>query len=234
MHLDLCIQFIKCNWLGTTYRSNCGWISEIIKTFHCATTETIKSLFWLRLDFPSCSEMVKKNYAIWSFHEYLSRENIKWQYNLSGISLRGDQYERIIGIPKQSIWKSVRKSLLSFNETKKIMIPGFYAKGTRIWAENAILTEDDLVNIDGKVIKKKQIFIISYKKAVWKGDPKNTLQALRETHDMRRKSTLYRNIKLGDAVLIKTIRIAEGGIWEFWPNSSRNEVWTDNLAMKWT
>ena len=55
------------------------------------------------------------------------------------------------------------------------MIPGFYAKGTRIWTENATLTEDDLVNIDEKVIKKKQIFIISYKKAVWKGDPKNTL-----------------------------------------------------------
>ena len=41
------------------------------------------------------------------------------------------------------------------------------------------------------------------------------LKALRETHNMRRKSTLHKSVKLGHVVFIKgMIRIAEGGIWE--------------------
>ena len=158
-----------------------------------------------------------------NLHEYLSREDIKWQFNLSRAPWWGGQFERIIGIVKQSIYKSIGKSLLSFKELEEILLdveqclnnrplmyneedlecPVLTPNSLVFGQENYFPTEDDPANIDEKVIRKRQKYIISCKEAVWKRWSQEYLKSLREKHDMRRKSQMHKSIKLGDVVLIK-------------------------------
>ena len=50
------------------------------------------------------------------FHNFLSKEKITWKSNLSRASLWERQYERLIGLTKQSLYKSIGKSLLTWSE----------------------------------------------------------------------------------------------------------------------
>ena len=72
-----------CSWSRETYF---GATYLISKTFHYTKREIIKNLLW------QC-EML---------HEYLSREEIKLQCNLSRAPWWGGHCKRIIGIAKQS------------------------------------------------------------------------------------------------------------------------------------
>ena len=47
------------------------------------------------------------------FHDFLSGEKIIWKFNLSRVPWWGGQYERLIGLTKQSLYKSIGKSLLT-------------------------------------------------------------------------------------------------------------------------
>ena len=148
---------------------------------------------------------------------------MKWQFNLTRAPWWGGQYERIIGIVKQSIYKSIGKSLLSFKELDEVLREIekclnnwllIYNKKDSDYAvltlnalvfgeKNAFPTKEDPANIDEKVMRKIQKHIISYKEAVWKRWPQEYLKALRRRHDMRRKTTMHKSIKAGDLVLIK-------------------------------
>ena len=56
------------------------------------------------------------------FHEYLTNQEIKWQFNLSRAPWWGGQYERIIGVLKQSMYKVIGKTTLTFNELEEVLL----------------------------------------------------------------------------------------------------------------
>ena len=56
------------------------------------------------------------------FHEYLTSQEIKWQFNLSRAPWWAGQYERIIGVLKQSIYKAISKTTLTFNELEEVLL----------------------------------------------------------------------------------------------------------------
>ena len=56
------------------------------------------------------------------FHDLLSKEKIIWKFNLSRAPWLGGQYERLIGPTKQSLYKSIRKSLLIWSELKGVLL----------------------------------------------------------------------------------------------------------------
>lgn len=41
------------------------------------------------------------------FHHFLATENIKWLFNLSGTPWWGDQFERMVGLVKQALNKTI-------------------------------------------------------------------------------------------------------------------------------
>ena len=45
-----------------------------------------------------------------NFHDFLSKEKIIWKFNLSRAPWCGGQYERLIRLTKQSLYKSIGKS----------------------------------------------------------------------------------------------------------------------------
>ena len=53
---------------------------------------------------------------------YLGKQSIKWRFNLSRAPWWGGFYERLIGIMKRSLSKSIGHSLLTYNELKDTLL----------------------------------------------------------------------------------------------------------------
>ena len=56
------------------------------------------------------------------FHDFLIKEEIIWKFNLSRAPWWGGQYERLIGLTKQSLYKSIGKSLLTWSELEEVLL----------------------------------------------------------------------------------------------------------------
>ena len=56
------------------------------------------------------------------FNDFLSKERIIWKFNLSRAPWWGGQYERLLGITKQSLYKSNGKSLLTWPELEEVLL----------------------------------------------------------------------------------------------------------------
>ena len=50
------------------------------------------------------------------FNDFLAKMSIQWQFNLSPAPLWGGQYERLIGVVKQALYKTIGNGFLSWSE----------------------------------------------------------------------------------------------------------------------
>ena len=55
-------------------------------------------------------------------NDLLAKNEIKWKFNLCRAPWWGGQYERIIGVIKQSLYKVTGKALLKLKELKEVLI----------------------------------------------------------------------------------------------------------------
>ena len=72
--------------------------------------------------FISAAEKLKAMLKSERFNNYLARNNIKWTFNLSKAPWWGGQFERIIGLVKQSLYKVIGKAKLRLPELKEVML----------------------------------------------------------------------------------------------------------------
>ena len=56
------------------------------------------------------------------FHDFLSKEKIMWKFNLSRTPWWGEQYKRLIVPTKQSLYKFIGKSLLTWSELDEVWL----------------------------------------------------------------------------------------------------------------
>jgi len=54
--------------------------------------------------------------------EYLSRQGIKWQFNLSRAPWWGGQFERMVGVVKRSLEKTRGNGFLTWTELEKVIL----------------------------------------------------------------------------------------------------------------
>ena len=54
--------------------------------------------------------------------DFLERQSILWQFNLSKALCWGDQYERIIGLTKQAMYKVLGKAELRYSELQELLL----------------------------------------------------------------------------------------------------------------
>ena len=57
-----------------------------------------------------------------NFNYFLSTKRIIWELNLSRAPWWGGQYERLIGLKKYSLYKSIGKSLLTWSELEVVLL----------------------------------------------------------------------------------------------------------------
>ena len=142
------------------------------------------------------------------FSEFLSKWNIKWKFNLQRAPWRGGHFERLIGLTKQSLFKSLGKTNLRWNELESILLdvevnlnnqPLTYIEdniqypiltpNSMLLGRYTVMLEEDLEEDDRNSWKKRQKYIARCKDAAWRRWKREYLTALRERqHDRQDKS----------------------------------------------
>lgn len=56
------------------------------------------------------------------FQDWLARQGIKWQFNLSRAPWWGGQFERLVGLLKQSLYKTIGNGNLQWKEVHKVIL----------------------------------------------------------------------------------------------------------------
>ena len=155
------------------------------------------------------------------FNEFLTKENIKWKFNLPRAPWWGGHFERLIGLTKQSLFKSLGKTSLSWNELESVLLdvevnlnnrplayiehdiqyPILTPNSMLLGRDTAMLEEDPEEN-DKNSWKKRQKYIVRCKDAAWRRWKREYLTALRERYNMAYKTKVVK-IDTGDVVMIK-------------------------------
>ena len=55
-------------------------------------------------------------------HDFLANQNIKWQFNLSRAPWWGGQFERMVGLTKQTLYKTIGSSTLTWAEYVDVLL----------------------------------------------------------------------------------------------------------------
>ena len=56
------------------------------------------------------------------FQDFLIKKEIQWKFNLSRAPWWGGEFERMVGLVKQSLYKAIRYANLNFNELEEILL----------------------------------------------------------------------------------------------------------------
>ena len=151
--------------------------------------------------FVSTSKWVQKINKDVEFRDFLASEKIKWKFNLSRAPWWGGQFEQVIGLFKQMLYKAMENAHLTMVEMQEVMLyieinmnnqsltyldndieqpiftPNFLLHGKIINAPDIQLEED---NPD---IRKWQQYINRCKQGAWRRRSNDYLKALRERQD---------------------------------------------------
>ena len=154
-------------------------------------------------------------------HEFLIKENISWRFNLSRAPWWGGQFERLIGITKQALHKSLGKTNLYWNELEEVLLdieinmnnrPLTYIEddiqypvltpNSMILGRDTAALQENPKDEDESDWKKRQRYIKRCKEAAWRRWQREYITALRGKHDMKHKSS-EKEIKVGEIVMVK-------------------------------
>ena len=171
--------------------------------------------------FVAASNWIKRVTSSEAVHDFLASQSIKWQFNMSRASWWGGQFERMVGLTKQALYKSIGASSLTWKEYVDVLLDVEIALNNRPLSyvdddvEMPILTpnimlfgqpnhvpDHDADEIDELDLRKRAKFLRKCKEAIWSRWRNEYLRGLREKHDLthHRKSNA---IKVGDVVIIK-------------------------------
>ena len=134
----------------------------------------------------------------------------------------GGQFERIVGLMKNALQKTIGNGFLTWEELEEVLMdaevslndrPLSYVEedvqyplltpNTMMFLQSNILPERDPDNIDDCQLRKRTRHLQKCKESLWKRWSTEYLTALRERHDLKHsgKST---TLKIGDIVIIKS------------------------------
>ena len=141
---------------------------------------------------------------------FLNRKRVKWKFIPSRAPLWGGQYERMVGIIKNSVYKTIGSSNLTLIELEEVHLDVEATINNRhlCYVEDYIqlplpsIPEEDPDNIDDSNLRKRQKYIIRFKEAVWRRWQQEYLKALRERHSMK-KNRKVSEPAVSDVVVIK-------------------------------
>ena len=165
--------------------------------------------------FEKASKCIKRVYKDERMQEFLVTEQVKWKFNLCRAPWWGGQFERMVELVKQCLYKTTGKSKLTKQELEEVILdteinlnnqPLMYIDGD---IQFLILTPNILIHgqpitipeeqfdDNDKVIKKRQRYIKRCKDASWNRWNKEYLCSLRESHNMENNQR-HMEIAIGD------------------------------------
>jgi len=153
---------------------------------------------------------------------FLTQQRIDWKFNLSHAPWWGGQFERLIGLLRGSLFKTIGNRLLLWMELQKVLLDVEVVLNNRPldYVEDdiqlPILTLSSLLHIQPNALpelesnhiqdydlRERAKYLSKCKDAVWSHWTKEYLRGLHERHRLKRKGDSTHPAK-GDVVIIKS------------------------------
>ena len=153
--------------------------------------------------------------------DYLAHQNIKWQFNLSRAPWWGGQFERLIGLVKTSLYKTIGNGILTLNELCEVILDVEIALNDRPLSyveediDLPVLTPNSLLfqrsnqlpelephHLKDKDLRKRAKYLQKCKQALWSRWTTEYLRGLRERHNLKHKRQ-GNTLAKGEVVIIK-------------------------------
>ena len=151
--------------------------------------------------FKSAEKWLRKVYKDEELNDFISRQQIKWKFNLSRAPWWGGQYERLIGLFKRAFYKSVGNGTLTFEELEDLVLDIEVALNDRPLSyleddvELPVLTPYSMLNIrptqvpeleahhlEDQDLRKRAKFLQKCKNVMWRRWSREHIRSLRERH----------------------------------------------------
>ncbi|XP_028408199.1 uncharacterized protein LOC114530777 [Dendronephthya gigantea] len=155
-------------------------------------------------------------------HDWLSKFEIRWQFNTSRAPWWGGQYERIIGLVKQALYKTGGGTLLTWNALQDHLLDIQVSLNNRplSYVEDDIqlplLTPNTLMHnrpnniptqdyheVEERDLRKTAKRLEKCKDKLWRRWTDEYLKGLRERHNLRHNNKQF-TLKVGEVVIIKS------------------------------
>ncbi|XP_044178766.1 uncharacterized protein LOC122960562 [Acropora millepora] len=156
--------------------------------------------------FVSASKWIQQVMKDERIHGFLTQQGIEWKFNLSRAPWWGGQFERLIGLVKGSLYKSVGNGLLSWKELQEVLLDVEVALNNRPldYVEDdiklPILTPSSLLHMQPNTLpelepnriqdydlRKQAKYLGKCKDAVWSRWTREYLRGLWERHCLKHK-----------------------------------------------
>ena len=166
-----------------------------------------------------------------NFQNTVATTRIQWQFNLSRAPWWGGQFERLIGLVKRAMEKTIGKGCLQWSELQEVLLDVEVAINNRPLSyieediQMPILTPNTMMFVGSNEIptqkahhleetdlRKRAKFLSKCKDALWKRWTTEYLRSLRERHNQS-KGTKTVKLNTGDVVIIKSEE-KNRGIWQ--------------------
>lgn len=154
-------------------------------------------------------------------HHFLNQNMITWQFNLSRAPWWGGQFERMVGLVKNALYKTIGSGFLSWKELEEVLVdvevtlnnrPLSYVEddvqlplltpNTMMFPQSNIVPEREPHTIDDQDLRKRAKHLRRCKEALWKRWSTEYLRGLRERHNLKHHGK-QTSLKVGDVVIIK-------------------------------
>ena len=172
--------------------------------------------------FVAAAKWLKQIMADERLHNWLSEHEIKWQLNVSRTLWWGGQFERMVSLVKQALYKSVGNNLLTWSELQDVLLDVEVALNNRplsyveddvqlpVLTPNALLfgrpnqlPEEDYQNLDEHELRRRARYLRRCKDLLWGRWTSEYLKGLRERHNMKH-NTKQLSLQIGDVTIIKS------------------------------
>lgn len=171
--------------------------------------------------FVAAAKWLKKIRNDEQFNDWLAKQKINWQFNLSRAPWWGGQFERLVGLTKQALYKSIGKGNLRWQELEEVLLdvettlnnrPLSYVEddvqmpiltpSAMLFGQPNQIPEEDVDAVEDVDLRKRARYLRRCKDGLWSRWTSEYLKALRERHNLKHK-TKKLTVKPGDVVLIK-------------------------------
>ena len=157
------------------------------------------------------------------FNDFLAKQSITWQFNLSRAPWWGGQFERLIGLMKAAFYKTVGQGLLTWEELNEVLLDVEVTLNNRLlsyleedvqlptltpnsflFLNSNILPELSPYQLEERDLRKRAKFLQKSKDAMWGRWTSEYLRALRERHRLKHSDDRGSSLKVGDVVIVKS------------------------------
>ena len=154
--------------------------------------------------------------------DFLAQRDITWQFNLSRAPWWGGQFERLVGVVKQSLYKSIGKTRLKFEELEEVLLDVEHTLNNRplsyveddvqlpaltpnslTFGEITRIPEEQSYHIEKGDLRKRFKYIQKCKDNAWTRWTQEYIRGLRERHNLKHNGK-HSEIKIGEVVIIKS------------------------------